>query len=184
MAADQASVLTTDLSSHLALITGCTGGIGSATAHALASLGCSIAIHFHQNDTKANSLAEELRSKYGVRAEALQADLSSYDDARKLFAATGGVIGPHYASSKSALHGLIHWLAATYAKSGVTINGVAPALIQDTTMLPGSNEELAKKIPLGRLGKPEEVAESVVWMVKTGYVNNKVIAVDGGLFIQ
>ncbi|RMZ82136.1 hypothetical protein DV737_g2184, partial [Chaetothyriales sp. CBS 132003] len=178
MVPDQASVLTTDLSSHLALITGCTGGIGSATAHALASLGCTIAIHFHQNATKANSLAGELRSRYGIRVETFQADLSSYDDTRKLFAAIGGVVGPHYASSKSALHGLIHWLAATYAKSGVTINGVAPALIQDTAMLPGSNEELAKKIPLGRLGKPEEVAESVLWMVKTGYVNNKTAAPD------
>jgi 3-oxoacyl-[acyl-carrier protein] reductase len=47
-------------------------------------------------------------------------------------------------SSKSALHGLVHWLASTYAKSGVTVNGVAPALIRDTTMLPGTIEELAK----------------------------------------
>jgi NAD(P)-dependent dehydrogenase (short-subunit alcohol dehydrogenase family) len=49
-------------------------------------------------------------------------------------------------SSKSALHGLIHWLAGAYAKTGVTVNGVAPALIQETTMLPGSNEELAKSM--------------------------------------
>ena len=47
-------------------------------------------------------------------------------------------------SSKSALHGLVHWLASAYAKSGITVNGVAPALIQDTAMLPGSNEELSK----------------------------------------
>jgi 3-oxoacyl-[acyl-carrier protein] reductase len=47
-------------------------------------------------------------------------------------------------SSKSALHGLVHWLASTYAKSGITVNGVAPALIQETTMLPGKNEELAQ----------------------------------------
>jgi len=40
------------------------------------------------------------------------------------------------------------------------------------------------EIPIGRLGKPEEIAETVVWMVKTAYVTNKVIAVDGGLFVQ
>ena len=57
---------------------------------------------------------------------------------------TGGVVGPHYASSKSALHGLIHWLAGAYAKKGITVNGVAPALIEQTKMLPGSSEELAK----------------------------------------
>lgn len=96
----------------------------------------------------------------------------------------GGVVGPHYASSKSALHGLIHWLAGAYAKSGITFNGVAPALIQDTTMLSGNKEELAKKIPIGRLGFPVEIAETVVWMVKTGYVTNKVIGVDGGFFVQ
>ncbi len=40
------------------------------------------------------------------------------------------------------------------------------------------------EIPIGRLGFPDEVAETVVWMVKTGYVTNKVIGVDGGLFVQ
>lgn len=47
-------------------------------------------------------------------------------------------------SSKSALHGLIHWLSQAYCKKGITVNGVAPALIQDTKMLPGENAELAK----------------------------------------
>jgi NAD(P)-dependent dehydrogenase (short-subunit alcohol dehydrogenase family) len=39
-------------------------------------------------------------------------------------------------------------------------------------------------IPIGRLGYPEEIAETVVWMVKTGYVTNKVVGVDGGFFVQ
>lgn len=56
---------------------------------------------------------------------------------------TGGVVGPHYASSKAALHGLIHWLAGAYAKKGVTVNGIAPALIEGTKMLPGSSAELS-----------------------------------------
>lgn len=69
-------------------------------------------------------------------------------------------------------------------------------------MLPGTSEILSSskqtnrgrhrsivadpctEIPIGRLGKPEEIAETVVWMVKTAYVTNKVIAVDGGLFVQ
>ncbi|RVX66972.1 hypothetical protein B0A52_09186 [Exophiala mesophila] len=101
---------------------------------------------------------------------------------------TGGVVGPHYASSKSALHGLVHWLSGAYAKQGITINGVAPALIQDTKMLPGrtssATSELASKIPVGRLGTPDEIAETVVWMVKTNYLTNKIIAVDGGIFAQ
>ena len=87
-------------------------------------------------------------------------------------------------SCKSALHGLIHWLANAYCKAGITVNGVAPALIEDTAMLPGGNVELAAKVPVGRLGKPEEVAETVLWMVRTGYVTNKVIAVDVGMYVQ
>lgn len=54
-----------------------------------------------------------------------------------------GLVGPHYASSKSALHGFIHWLAGNVAKKGITINGIAPAVIEDTAMLPGGSAEIA-----------------------------------------
>ena len=57
---------------------------------------------------------------------------------------TDSFCGLNDRSSKSALHGLIHWLAGAYAKKGITVNGVAPALIGETKMLPGGNEELAK----------------------------------------
>jgi len=73
-----ASVLTTDLSQHIALVTGGTGGIGAATCKALAALGCAIALHFHKNEQAATSLTAELESM-GVRAHAFQADLSGYE---------------------------------------------------------------------------------------------------------
>ena len=49
-----------------------------------------------------------------------------------------------FSSAKSALHGLIHWLSQTYSSKGITVNGVAPALIQNTSILPGNVEALAK----------------------------------------
>lgn len=58
---------------------------------------------------------------------------------------TGGAVGPHYASSKSAQHGFIHWLASRVASKGITVNGVAPALIGDTTMMGSSEDEQTKK---------------------------------------
>lgn len=94
---------------------------------------------------------------------------------------TGGVVGPHYASSKSALHGFVFWLGGNVAKKGITVNAVAPALIEGTVMMAGvEKEKVVENLPVGRLGTPEEVAETVLWMVNTGYVTRKIIGVDGG----
>ncbi|KDQ22947.1 hypothetical protein PLEOSDRAFT_1050810 [Pleurotus ostreatus PC15] len=215
------------LKGKLALITGCTGGIGRATSLALARLGCSIAIHYHSAEDKAAALADELKAAGAqVDAKAFQADLSKIDDVRRLYAdvvaqmgrpdilfnnagisgprigprgniedvsieafehtwkantgqaflvlsqqvcvhmpwwiyrnspvdarhdkATGGVIGPQYASSKSALHGLMHWVASRYAKDGI------------------------KLIPVNRFGVPEEVSSCVELLVTNAYMTNKV----------
>ncbi|SMY22910.1 unnamed protein product [Zymoseptoria tritici ST99CH_1A5] len=98
---------------------------------------------------------------------------------------TGGFVGPHYASSKSAMHGFIYWLGQNVAKNGITVNAVAPALIADTAMMGSPSGEQAKRVaervPVGRLGQPAEIAETVLWMVKTGYVTRKIIGVDGGV---
>jgi len=95
-------------------------------------------------------------------------------------AANGGVIGPHYSSSKSALHGLVHWLSLRYSKHGITANAVAPALIEETAMMANPSPEAAAKIPVGRLGKPDEIAEVVLLLASNGYMANKIIFADGG----
>jgi 3-oxoacyl-[acyl-carrier protein] reductase len=95
---------------------------------------------------------------------------------------TGGIVGPHYAATKSGLHGLTHHLAARVAGDGVTVNAIAPALIAETRMLPGEPAELAARIPVGRLGTPAEVADLALAILRNGYVTSKVIAVDGGLY--
>jgi 3-oxoacyl-[acyl-carrier protein] reductase len=98
-------------------------------------------------------------------------------------ALTGGVVGPHYAASKAALHGLMHHLAQRVAGSGVTVNTIAPALITGTRMLPDdSAESPAPAIPVGRRGRPEEIADMALAMVTNPYLTSKVIAVDGGIY--
>lgn len=87
-------MLTKDLSNHLALVTGGTGGIGSATCLALASLGCSIAVHFNSAAATAESLVADLRSIHNVKAEHFQADLSNYDSVRDLHQKVVEQIGP------------------------------------------------------------------------------------------
>jgi 3-oxoacyl-[acyl-carrier protein] reductase len=96
-------------------------------------------------------------------------------------ALTGGIVGPHYASSKAGLHGLTHFLASRVAGDGVTVNAIAPALIEETGMLPGDPGELAARVPVGRLGRPSEVADLALAVLRNGYVTNQVISVDGGM---
>jgi 3-oxoacyl-[acyl-carrier protein] reductase len=96
-------------------------------------------------------------------------------------ALTGGIVGPHYAASKAGLHGLTHFLASRVARDGVTVNAIAPALIEDTGMLPGDPGELAGRVPVGRLGKPSEVADLALAVMRNGYVTSQVISVDGGI---
>jgi 3-oxoacyl-[acyl-carrier protein] reductase len=76
------SILVTDLRQHLALVTGASGGIGKATCLALASMGCSIAVHYHASTEKGNALVEELKGM-GVRAESFRADLTDYEQVRR-----------------------------------------------------------------------------------------------------
>lgn len=95
---------------------------------------------------------------------------------------TGGVVGPHYAASKAGLLGMMRFLASRTAADGVTVNAIAPALIEDTQMLPGDPGDLAQRIPVGRLGKPGEVADLALALLRNGYVTNEAVLIDGGLF--
>jgi 3-oxoacyl-[acyl-carrier protein] reductase len=97
---------------------------------------------------------------------------------------TGGIVGPHYAASKAGLLGLMHWLAVSLAPHGVTVNAVAPALIAETGMIAGDEQdqqELAPRIPVGRLGKPEEVADVIMMLISNAYLTNQTISLDGGM---
>ncbi|KAF5378922.1 hypothetical protein D9757_008727 [Collybiopsis confluens] len=230
------------------------GGIGAATALALARQGCSIAVHYNSSKAQAESLTKTLPesspdSNTPIRAIAFQADLSSYLDVRRLheevvqkmghpdilfnnagalvktigrmgdigevsidefeqtwrlntgssyllclphmveqqYGRTGGVIGPHYASSKSALHGLMHWVASRHAKDGIYLglNGS-----KDTAMMANPTDEMRKMIPVGRLGIPSEISSIVEMLVTNAYMTNKcrridmilqIIVADGGL---
>ncbi|HKC29219.1 MAG TPA: SDR family NAD(P)-dependent oxidoreductase, partial [Jatrophihabitans sp.] len=88
---------------------------------------------------------------------------------------TGGVVGPDYAASKAALHGLVHYLAARAAADGVTVNAIAPALIEQTGMLPGDPGELAARVPVRRLGQPDEIADFALAVLRNGYITDHVL---------
>jgi 3-oxoacyl-[acyl-carrier protein] reductase len=239
-----------DLAGRIALVTGASGGIGSAICRRLADDVAGIAVVYGTNSKLAKALAAEIVSGGGtaqvfgcdmadpVAPERLIDDVEAalgpveilvanhglarqarYEDmdaatfdhtlavnlrapfllarralpgmrergfGRVLFISSvaafrGGVIGPDYASSKAGLHGLAHFLAGRVAADGVTVNVLAPGFV-DTAMLPGDPRLLANATPVGRVGRPEEVADLAVAILRNGYVNSQVFSIDGGMY--
>jgi 3-oxoacyl-[acyl-carrier protein] reductase len=103
-----------------------------------------------------------------------------------------GLIGnagqTNYAASKGGVIAFTFSLARELASRGITVNAVAPGLIETdmTAAMPDeAKKAFAGRIPLGRLGKPEDVAEIVIFLASppAGYITGEVVRVDGGLAI-
>ncbi len=92
----------------------------------------------------------------------------------------GGVLAPDYAASKAGLHGLAFFLAGRVAADGVTVNVIAPGYVE-TAMLPGDAQELGARVPVGRVGRPEEVADLALAVLRNGYVTSQVVSINGGM---
>ena len=90
-----------------------------------------------------------------------------------------GAIGPHYNASKAGVEGLTRGYAARLVKEGITVNAVAPSLIE-TDMMKGQ-PQLVSRIPLGRFGSPEEVAKAVMMLIDNPYMTGQTIAMSGGM---
>jgi 3-oxoacyl-[acyl-carrier protein] reductase len=97
-------------------------------------------------------------------------------------AQTGGVVGPHYAASKAGILGLTHSYASLLAGEGITVNAIAPALIE-TEMVTGNLKARADLIPVGRFGTVEEVAEVAVLLARSGYITGQTIHINGGWYM-
>lgn len=92
----------------------------------------------------------------------------------------------NYSAAKAGLIGAVKALAVEMAKRGITVNAIAPGVIE-TEMIESMAEfqdEVKKAIPMRRFGKPEEVASLVGYLMgeKAAYITRQVISVNGGLF--
>lgn len=91
----------------------------------------------------------------------------------------------NYAAAKSGIHGFTKALALEGAGKGVTVNAIAPGYV-DTDMVRAVPEEVLKKIiatiPVGRLGKPEDIARSVMFLVgdEAGFITGSTLSINGG----
>ena len=102
---------------------------------------------------------------------------------------SGGVsVGPAYVASKAALVGLTRHLARKVARDGITVNAVAPGTTE-TDIIKGFTQEqmvaINESIPVGRLGKPEEIAETVAFLASdaAAFITGTVIDVNGGMYM-
>ena len=93
-----------------------------------------------------------------------------------------------YSSSKAAVLGLTRSLAREYASRGITVNAVAPGFIETdmTAELPeAAKQSVVEQTPLGRIGRPEEVAAAVVFLAseEASYITGQVVRVNGGMHV-
>ena len=102
--------------------------------------------------------------------------------------ASGGSCEAHYSAAKAGVIGLCRALAKEEGPSGITVNCVAPGVIE-TDMMAGfsaqDKADLAGETPVGRLGAPEEIARTLVFLAspEAGYITGQVIGQSGGLVI-
>lgn len=237
-----------NLTSHVALVTGGSRGIGAAIVRSLAGAGAAVAINYRERADAAQALAASIKTA-GGRAIAIAADVSQADAVTKMFERTAGelgpvdilvnnagiavtrniddlteadfdrtiavnlksvflctraalpamrrkrwgrivnissgaargagAIGPHYNASKAGVEGLTRGYAARLVKEGITVNAVAPSLIE-TDMMKGA-QNLVARIPLGRFGTPDEVAQAVTMLIGNEYMTGQTIALSGGM---
>ena len=101
---------------------------------------------------------------------------------------TGGSCEVHYSAAKAGLIGLTKALAKEEGPSGITVNVIAPGVI-NTDMMAGFTDEdraaLAEETPVERLGEPDEIARTMVFLADeaSGYITGQVLGVNGGLVI-
>ena len=90
----------------------------------------------------------------------------------------------NYSAAKAALIGATKALAQEVAARGVTVNAVAPGFIDTDMTKDLPQDELKQMIPVGRFGRPEEVAAAVAFLVseEAAYITGEVISVNGGLY--
>jgi 3-oxoacyl-[acyl-carrier protein] reductase len=95
----------------------------------------------------------------------------------------------HYSAAKAGIIGFTQALAMEVAQSGINVNSVAPGAIETNMLKDAMGEaaqDFAKQVPLGRLGKPKDIANTVLFLVSddANYITGQIIIVDGGLVVK
>lgn len=134
-----------------------------------------------------NMLQTNLTSAFYASQEVLKNMISRKEgciiNISSIYGITGASCEVHYSVAKAGLDGMTKALAKELSLSNIRVNSVAPGAI-DTEMndflSDEEKEDLSREIPLGRMGKPEEIASCVKWLIENEYITGQVIPVNGG----
>ena len=108
-----------------------------------------------------------------------------------VLSSASGVVGNrgqvNYSAAKAGLVGAVKALAVELAKRGITVNAIAPGVIETdmiSSLVPEAVDEVKRTIPMRRFGKPEEIASLVTYLLSDGaaYLTRQVISVNGGMY--
>jgi NAD(P)-dependent dehydrogenase (short-subunit alcohol dehydrogenase family) len=184
----------------VAFVTGAGSGMGLAAAKEFAEAGASVALI----DFNMNAIEDAAKSiiANGKKAIAIQCDVTNErqvaDAVKKTVDALGALdlafnnAGIPYHATKHGVLGLTKSAALENAKKGIRINAVCPGLIM-TPMIdkmvqdkPDILDIFTAAVPMGRAGKPEEVASAVLYLCspQAGFITGQSIVIDGGTTVQ
>src|SRR5665213_1302959 len=175
---------------RVAIVTGGTRGIGEAISIGLKKAGYKVAANYMGNDERAKAFSE----KTGIAV--YKWNVADFEECAKGVAKVAADLGPvngqagqygqvNYAAAKSGIHGFTKALSQEGASKGITVNAIAPGYI-DTDMVaavpPNVLEKIVAKIPVGRLGKAEEIARGVLFLVSDegAFITGSTLSINGG----
>src|SRR5205823_5160357 len=164
----------------VALVTGGNAGIGRAAAIAFAKQGAQVVVS-GRRETEGNAVVAEIEASGG----------GAIVNNSSIAGLIGFATAPLYAASKHAVAGLTKSVALEYAKQNVRVNAVAPGAIatrmfRDFATTPETRQMLESAHPIGRIGRPGEIASTVIWFCSDGasFVTGQIVPVDGGYTSQ
>src|SRR5260370_1010277 len=143
-----------DLTGHIALVTGASRGIGAAIAIAFAEAGAAIAVNYRERAAEANAVVGKIKDM-GGRAITIAADVSQPTAVAKMVDDVASALGP----------------------IDILVNNARIAIVR----VIDDRTERVRRIPLGRLGTPEEVAQAALMVLGNAYMTGQTIVLNGGM---